>query len=179
MDTPLIIGSLDIQRRITLLLVALTIAIFLLTLLRLGQIIARLIALGRRGRWRMALRIVFSNPLFSAHFLFAVFMIVLYALTNDFYAQGRHWFPYILSSFLVATQYAPRAFPHRKTRAVFSALMVLGLAIYCAVGSYYSIQTINARYYGTMPAAMSSTFSSPGRCYARSEIAKSRAKTQL
>ena len=31
--------------------------------------------------------------------------------------------------------------------------MVVGLALYCGVGSYYSIQTIKERYYGTQAAA--------------------------
>jgi hypothetical protein len=148
MDTPLVIGSLDVQRRITLLLLTLTLTILALTLLRLEQVVTRLILLARRGRWRWAGRIAFSNPIINSHFGFSIFMILLYALTdNSFFAQGRNWFPYILASFLIATEYAPRAFTHRKTQDVFSALMVVGLALYCAVGSYYSFQAIKNRYY--------------------------------
>lgn len=150
MDTQLVIGSPNTQRSITLLLLALTLAILALTLLRLEQVITRLVLLARHGRWRWTARIAFSNPLVNGHFVFVPFMILLYALTdNSFIAQGRHWFPYILSGLLITTQYAPRAFTHRKTQAVFSVLMVAGLALYCAVGSYYSIQVINERYYGT------------------------------
>lgn len=152
MDTPLIIGSLNTQRGITLLMLTLTLAIVALTLLRLEQVITRLISLARRGRRRRAARIAFSNPLINSHFVFVIFMILLYALSdNTFIAQGRHWFPYILCSLLITTQYAPRALSHRKTRVLFSALMALGLAAYCAIGSYYSIQAIKERYYGTRP----------------------------
>src|SRR2546423_5124197 len=175
MDTPLIIGSLDIQRRITLLLVALTIAIFLLTLVRLGQVIARLIALGRRGRWRWVGRITFSNPIINSYFGFSIFMILLYALTDNYYfAQGRHWFPYILGSFLIPIQYAPQVFTRRRIRTVLSLLMLLGLAAYCAIGSYYSIQAIKKRYYARPPTTTSSAFPPPGNCYAQSAIAKPR-----
>jgi len=159
MDTPLTIRSMDVQRRITLLLLILTMVILALTLFRLEQVITRLILLVRRRRWRWAARIAFSNPLINSHFLFTIFMILLYALTdNSFIAQGRNWFPYILSSFLITTQYAPRALTHRRTQASFSALIVLGLALYCGIGSYYSIQMIKERYYDTHPTTMGSVF---------------------
>jgi hypothetical protein len=148
MDTPLIIRSPEFESHVLLLLSALTLFVLLLVFFRLEQVLTRLIVLARRGRWRMALRIAFSNPLMISYFIFTVFMIFLYALTdNSFNAQGRHWFPYILSGFLITTQYAPRALTHRKVQGIVSALFLFGLLVYCIVGGYYSIQSIKQRYY--------------------------------
>lgn len=152
MDAPLIIRSPLVQWRVLILLSVLTPVVLVLTLFRLEQVLTRLVVFAGRGRWRMALRIVFSNPLVNSHFIFTVFMILLYAVTdNTFFAQGRNWFPYIVSSFLITTQYAPRALTHRKTQAAVSTLLILGLAFYCAIGSYYSIKTIRERFYATQP----------------------------
>jgi hypothetical protein len=160
MDTPLIIGSPIMQRRILLLLSGLTLLVFLLVLFRWEQVITRLVVLARHGRWRMALRILFSNPLLHSHFIFSAFMILLFAWhEKGFGAQGRHWFPYFLSGFLITTQFAPRALTHRKTQAAVSAMFILGLMSYCVLGGYYSIQAIKKRYYGPQAnAAISSSF---------------------
>jgi 4-amino-4-deoxy-L-arabinose transferase-like glycosyltransferase len=148
MDAPLIIRSPAVESHVLVLLSALTLLVLLLLFFRLEQVLTRLIVLAAHGRWRMALRIAFSNPLVNSHSTFTVFMIFLYAFTdNSFYAQGRHWFPYIVSGFLITTQYVPRALTHRKTQATLSALLLLGLLVYCLIGSYYSIETIKQRYY--------------------------------
>lgn len=146
-DAPLIIGSPAMQDRILRLLVPLTLVILALTLLRLEQLITRLILLARRGRWRWALRIAFSNPVIISHFFFTVFIILLYAVTDNLYVQGRYWVPYTWASFLIAVQYAPRALTHGKTQRIFAALVLVGLILYSAIGSYYSIKTIRERYY--------------------------------
>jgi hypothetical protein len=154
MDTQLIIGSPQIQIRLNYLLLLLSLTVGALTLLRLEQVCTRLAVLARRGCARWALRAALSNPLLNSHLLFSAFMILLYTLTdNAFFAQGRHWFPYILSSFLIATQYAPRALTHRRTQAAFSALLVFCLLLYSAVGSYYSFRSVRERYYGAPAAA--------------------------
>jgi hypothetical protein len=146
MDAPLIIKSPVVQNYVLLTLTALTVVVLGLFLFRLEQVLTRLVALARSGRWRTALRIVFSNPLVNSHLIFTVFMIALFALTTNG-AQGRYWLPYILSSLLITTEYAPRSLSHRKTQAVVSMLMILGLLVFCGIGSYYSIQTIKERYY--------------------------------
>ena len=150
MDTPLVIRSPQIQRRVLQLCSALTLLSLVLLAFRLEQVTTRLIVLAWRGRWRRALRIAFSNPLINGHFIYSVFMIGLFALTdNAFNAQGRHWFPYVVSSLLVTTQFAPRALSHRRTQAALSGLLVAGLLLYSAVGSYYSVKTIRDRFYVT------------------------------
>ena len=96
----------------------------------------------------MALRSAFANPLLNAYFLFSVFMVLLYALSdNSFFAQGRHWFPDTLAGILVAIQFAPRAFPQRRVRTAFSTFVMLGLLLYCGVAGYYSLKAINDRFY--------------------------------
>lgn len=148
MDAPLVIWSPAFQARVGRVLSLLTLLMLLLVFFRLSQSITRLITLGARGRWRPALRLAFSNPLLNGYFLFSIFMVLLYALTdNSFYAQGRHWFPYTLAGFLMTLHYAPRVLTTRKMRRAVSTILILGLLIYCAVGGYYSIKTINDRYY--------------------------------
>ena len=146
MDAPLIIKSPVVQKYVLLTLTALTVVVLGLFLFRLEQVLTRLVVLARSGRWRTALRIMFSNPLVNSHFMFTVFIVALFALTTNG-AQGRYWLPYILSSLLITTEYAPRSLSHRKTQAVVSTLMILGLLVFCGIGSYYSIQTIRERYY--------------------------------
>ena len=149
MDTELIIRSPATQNRIIVLLSVITLLVLTLVFFRLEQITTRLVVLARRGRWRYALRVVFSNPLVNSNFVFSAFMVVLYAVhQGGFNAQGRHWFPYFLSGFLIATQFAPKALSHRRTQAAMSAILLLGLLLFCSIGSYYSIQSIKDRYYG-------------------------------
>ncbi len=157
-DTDLIIGSPAIEIRVLSLLSLLTLMVLVLVLFRSEQMITRLVVLARHGRWRMALRIFFSNPLLHSHFMFSVFMILLFAWhQNGYPAQGRHWLPYFLSGFLITTQFAPRALSHRKTQATLSALLLLGLMSYCAVASYYSVKAIDNRYYGPTGATVESS----------------------
>jgi dolichyl-phosphate-mannose-protein mannosyltransferase len=145
-------GWASLPRVVGVVIIGLTLLTLILMFVRSEKVLTRLVQLAGRGRWRWALRLAFSNPLLISHFVFTIFMIFLYALSdNSFVAQGRHWFPYILSSFLIATKYAPQAFTHRRTQAAFSLLMVLGLALYCAFGSYHSIQAIKERYYVARP----------------------------
>jgi hypothetical protein len=118
-------------------------------LFRLENVVTRLILIARQGRWRRALFVGFSNPLVNAYFLFTVgltsfFMVVRYS----FVPQGRDWIPFILAIFMMGTEYGPRALSHRRTQAVFSALVTAGLVLYCLLGSYYAIRMLRVRYYG-------------------------------
>jgi len=153
MDAPLVIWSPSFQARVHRVLALLTLLMLVLTSFRLVQTSVRLLRLGLRKRRRLALRIAFSNPLLNSYFLFSIFMVLLYALSdNSFFAQGRHWFPYTLSGFLMTLHYAPRVLTPVWLRRVVSNLLIAGLLIYCAIGSYYSLKTITDRYYPTIPA---------------------------
>ena len=148
MDAPLVIWSEGFQARLLQLFGVLTLLVLVLVLFRLEQVITRLFVLARRGRWRLALRTAFSNTLIINHFLFSVFMIMLYALTdNTFYAQGRHWFTYTLSGLMITILFAPRALSHRKTQRALSTLLLFGLLVYGGVAIYFSLKTITNRYY--------------------------------
>jgi hypothetical protein len=151
MDAPLVIWSPNFQARVHRLLALLTLFTLLLVFFRLVQVGARLIRLAWRKRLRQSLRITFSNPLLTSYFLFSIFMVMLYALSdNSFFAQGRHWFPYTLSGFVMTLHYAPRVLTRLWVRRVVSNLLIAGLLIYCAVGAYYSLKTITDRYYPTI-----------------------------
>ncbi len=148
MDAPLVIWSPNFQARVHRILALLTLFGLLLVFFRLVEVSVRLMRLACRKRLRQSLRITFSNPLLTSYFLFSVFMVMLYALSdNSFFAQGRHWFPYSLSGFVMTLHYAPRVLTRVWVRRVVSNLLIAGLLIYCAVGAYYSLKTITDRYY--------------------------------
>jgi hypothetical protein len=115
---------------------------------RLEQVLSRLWRLARLGRARLAGRIAAANVPINSFFLFTIVMIVLYVVTgNGFLAQGRHWFPMLLPIFLTSVVYAPKALSLPPLRRALSAALLAGLALYCAVGSYYAWRTVQRRYY--------------------------------
>jgi hypothetical protein len=149
MDTPLIIVSPGIEEAIRSFIALLNCIVFGLALVRLERIITRLIVVARRGRPRRALSIAFSKPLMNSYFLFTAGLFLLYMLVrNQFSPQGRDWFPFIMPIFLVGIDYAPKALTHRRTRRAFSIFIMAGLALYCLVGGYCSIQSVIHRFYG-------------------------------
>jgi 4-amino-4-deoxy-L-arabinose transferase-like glycosyltransferase len=146
-DCYLFIWSPQFQVRVWQILTILTLIMIVLVAARVVDVMKTLITLVRRGRWRMSLRLLFSNPLLTSHFPFLAFMILLYALTdNSFFAQGRHWFPFTLSSFFMTLQFAPRIFASKKRRILANVLMV-GMLIYCGVAGYFALKSITDRYY--------------------------------
>jgi len=148
MDTPLVIGNDKVQAGVRYLVQALTLVVLAMTLFRIENVATRLVLLARRGRWRWALRILFSNPLVNGLFAFTAFMFVFYVYTHDsFYAQGRNWLPFVLPIFLVATGYAPRALTHPAVQRGVGTLLLLLLVGYSAVAAWYAIPTLRARYY--------------------------------
>jgi 4-amino-4-deoxy-L-arabinose transferase-like glycosyltransferase len=154
MDASLVIWSPGVQSKVWRVLSLLTLLVLLLVFLRVVQVLVRLLRLAKRARWRLALRLTFSNPLIVSHLMFSAFMVLLYALTdNAFFAQGRHWFPLTMSGFVLVTDFAPRVLPRRKLQAAVSTMLMIALLVYCAVGGYFSLQTITSRYY---PAVTSS-----------------------
>lgn len=145
-DTYLAIVSPAFQARLWKVLVAFSYLMFGVILFRAMQVSGLLLKMV--GRWRMAFRVLFANPLLTNYFLFSAFMILLYALSdNSFFAQGRHWFPYTLPGFLLTLYYGPRVFRRKDTSSSLSTALMVGLLIYCAVASYYSLKTITDRYY--------------------------------
>ena len=147
-DTPLVIWSDAFQAKVWRVLSLLTLLVLLLVFFRALQVVTHLLLLAKRSRRRTALRLAFSNPLLISHLIFTVFMVLLYALTdNAFFAQGRHWYPLTLSGFVIAVQFAPRVLPHRKLQTAVSTFLLIALLVYCAVGGYYSLKTITQRYY--------------------------------
>jgi hypothetical protein len=148
LDAPISIHSPQVSDLVQAVEVALTILILVLMLVRMENVVGRLIALARRGRRRWALRIAFGNPFLNSYLLFSVFMFGLWVLTNaTFGPQGRNWLPYLLPAFSVGVIYAPKVLTHKRSRAAFSGAIVAALVAYCLVGGYYAIKTIKQRYY--------------------------------
>jgi 4-amino-4-deoxy-L-arabinose transferase-like glycosyltransferase len=148
-DAPLIIMSPAKTEIINDVIALFNVIVFALTLIRLQQVATRLILIARRGRWRTALSITFSNPLLNAYFVFTVLMFGLFMVVRKSFApQGRNWFPFILPIFVVGAQYASKALSHRLARRGFAAFILACLLLYSVVGSYYAIRSINDRYYG-------------------------------
>jgi hypothetical protein len=148
MDTPLVIGNHATQRWVSRAIQTATWGVLALGVLRLGQVAFRLARLARAGRGHLALRIACANPVLNSFFLFTLLMFYLYVrLDNQFGAQGRHWFPFVLPIFLTAVVYAPRALPWRSARRFLSAGLCGGLLLYCLVGSYYALRCVEKRYY--------------------------------
>lgn len=151
MDASLEIWSPGVQAKVWRVLSLLTLFVLLLVFFRVVQVLARLLQLAKRAGWRVALRLSFSNPLIVSHLMFSAFMVLLYALTdNSFFAQGRHWFPFTVSGFVIATDFAPRVLPRRKLQAAVSTFLMVALLVYCIVGGYFSLKTITHRYYAAL-----------------------------
>jgi hypothetical protein len=148
-DAPLVIMSPFKTELILNVIRVINIVVLGLVLFRLENVVTRLILIARRGRWRTALFIAFSNPLVNAYFLFTVELTCLFMVVRTaFIPQGRNWIAFIPAVFMMGTEYGPRALSHRRTQAAFSALVTAGLMLYCVLGSYYAIHSIAARYYG-------------------------------
>jgi 4-amino-4-deoxy-L-arabinose transferase-like glycosyltransferase len=149
LDAPLVIISVFKTELIQGVIRVLNIIVLGLVLFRLENVVTRLILIGRRGRWRRALFIAFSNPLVNAYFLFTLGLTCLFMVVRySFAPQGRDWIPFILAIFMMGTEYGPRALSHRRSQAVFSAVVTAALVLYCLVGSYYAIHSLRVRYYG-------------------------------
>ncbi len=147
-DAYLIFGSPSFQAYVWKILLIATMLLIALVIARLTDVLAGLVKVLRRRNWRVVLRVLFSNPLLTNYFLFSVFMVLLYAVSdNSFYAQGRHWFPYTLPGFLTTVHFAPHVFRKKATRNGVSTTLMIALLIYCALGAYFALNTIKDRYY--------------------------------
>jgi len=97
---------------------------------------------------RRSVRMALSNPILNAHIFFLIFMVGLYAITsNSFYAQGRHFYPFLVSGLLIATECAPHAVRNRKARLILSRVVLAGLLLYSLLGGYHEDRATRLRYY--------------------------------
>jgi hypothetical protein len=119
-----------------------------LMFVRVEQLGSRLYCLARRGRRRIAMRLLLANPILNSYFLFTLIMIGLYVRTNNvFGAQGRNWLPFILPIFLTGLVYAPRALTLCNSRRVLTWSLTSCLALFVAAGAYCAPRNILERYY--------------------------------
>jgi hypothetical protein len=147
-DAPLVIFSPWKTNIIRNFIAVACVAVFVLTIIRVGQVILRVWRVAKRGRPRRALCILFSNPLLNAYFIFTVMMFGLFMVVRRSFApQGRNWFPFILAIFLNAVAYAPKALGRGRVSTLVSGALLAGLALYCIIGSCYAIPSIVNRYY--------------------------------
>jgi hypothetical protein len=115
-----------------------------LSIVYLAQSAARLLELAKR-KPRLA-AIVALNPLVTGHVWFIAFMIALFAATgNGFYAQGRHFFPFILSGLYIAIEVAPRTF--RRSKEFASRVAIVFLLLFCVFGGMLAASAVVERYY--------------------------------
>ena len=149
LDAPVLIHSLPVSIVVAAIEVIATLAIVVLMIVRLVTVSRRLVAVARRGRRRWALRIALGNPFLNSYLIFTALMFGLFVATGAaFGPQGRNWLPYLLPAFLVGVVYAPKVVRSQRIRAIFSRVVIASLVLYCAVGGFYSIKTIEHRYYG-------------------------------
>jgi hypothetical protein len=147
-DAPLVIFSPWKTNIIRNFIAIACVAVFVLTIVRIGQVILRVWRVAKRGRRRRALSILFSNPLLNGYFIFTVMMFGLFMVVRRSFApQGRNWFPFILAIFLNAVAHAPKALGRRRVSTLVSGALFAGLALYCILGSCYAIPSIVNRYY--------------------------------
>jgi hypothetical protein len=147
-DTPLVIFSPWKTNIIRNFIAVACVTVFVLTIVRVGQVTLRVWRVAKRGRRRRALCILFSNPLLNAYFIFTLMMFGLFMVVRRSFApQGRNWFPFILAIFLNAVAYAPKALGRRRVSTPVSGALFAGLALYCILGSSYAIPSIINRYY--------------------------------
>jgi hypothetical protein len=67
---------------------------------------------------------------------------------NGYMAQGRNWYPFLPVMFWMATEWAPRALSSARAARFVGRLLLAGLLVYGAVGSYWALRAIETRFYG-------------------------------
>jgi hypothetical protein len=148
MDTPIVIRGPRTTAVIQFVLRGFARITVALTLLGIALVSIRLIHVARRKHVAQAIRFAAGNPLINSLLIFAIIITALYVRTeNRFAAQGRNWLPVILPIFLLGIVYAPRALSWRPAIRAYTAATLTGLLLYDAVGGYYALQTVHARYY--------------------------------
>ena len=142
-DTPLVLGTPGVTVAAWFLIAGISIALLACTLVRLAQVTYRLARVARRGRFRCAVRMAFSNPVAISFFLLAAFLFSVEGYPG---IQGRYYFPLLPAVFWVALKYAPRSLPGKFGPALFR-MQAVGLVAYTIAGAIFAFPTLAARYY--------------------------------
>jgi 4-amino-4-deoxy-L-arabinose transferase-like glycosyltransferase len=148
LDAPLHSGSQRVDQISRLIFRGTTLLCLGLVLVRVGQVVGRLIRVARKGRTRRAVQILFTNVPLNSFFAFTALMFALYIRTdNRFAAQGRNWLPFMLPIFWTGLAYAPRVFRWTALRSVIRVGAGVTLALAATVGSAWALKTVAQRYY--------------------------------
>jgi hypothetical protein len=149
-DTPLVIVSPPVQKVMTFVLQAGSIAVLLLLTCRALQVFITMVAWWRRGHRARVLQLAVADPLTNALLLFAGMVWGLYVLTNNgFMSQGRNWYAVLPAIFWAAVEVAPRALPSRGLGRWLSRAALGSLLLYGLVGGYWALRAVEDRYYGS------------------------------
>ncbi len=149
LDTPLTFGNSTVDTSVHLIIQSFNAAIIILTIVWLIRTLLRLASLASKGKSLAALRLAAGNAPMNLYFVFIVFMVLFFAITNNaLRLSGRDWLPLIEPAFLLGFLYAPRAITNPRLRDTFSATVLTLLALYATVGSYYAALSVHERYYG-------------------------------
>ncbi len=144
----LVIGSPEVNTALRLAIEVVTKIIILLTLASLVKVLISLVHLVRKGRWRWASYIAFSNPVMNSYFLFVLIILLVYVMYFPSYrGQGRQWFPLIFPLFVNAAIFAPRVFASRVARRLAFYLITIGWLCYSLIGCYSAFGCVYREYY--------------------------------
>ena len=149
MDTPIIIGNTTFTHIFFDIIHVASIIITILSLVSLIRIWYSLLNLLRKRHHRLSFYIAFSNPLITSYFIFLLGIFALaFVSYGGFLLQGRHLFPFIVPLFWIVTMLAPRFLFNRNWRRNLFLLITIALLFYSLLGSYFTIKSIQQRYYG-------------------------------
>jgi len=111
-----------------------------------------------RSRPRLALTLALQNAPVVGYVLFTLVMIGLYAYTaNGFYAQGRHFYPFMPIGLLLAIFYAPRLAGMHYRLAISRTLTAL-LLVFCLFSAFHLTWYTSLRYYPFQPGKLPEPF---------------------
>jgi hypothetical protein len=100
-----------------------------------------------RSRPRLALTLTLQNAPVVGYVLFTLLMIGLYAYTsNGFYAQGRHFYPFVPIGILLVIFYAPQLAGTHYRPAISRTLTAL-LLMFCLFSAFHLTWYTSLRYY--------------------------------
>jgi len=149
LDTPLSFGSVAINTLVHLTIQTLNCITIALSVIWLSRTAYRLVRLAIRGRIWTALNLAVANVPLNLYFVFIAFMVFFYALTdNEWRISGRTWIPVIEPAFLLGFYFAPRALGRMRWRAPYATAILVLLALYATVGSFFGAVSAQQRYYG-------------------------------
>jgi hypothetical protein len=136
-------------------------AVSLIRAVQVAKRLGRLLATGRR---RIAASLFFSNPLLSLLAIYSAFYLVLYTITrNGFHAQGRNWFPCLLSILWLGAVYAPRVLRQHRLRRILATTFLGCLFVYTLALMPFESAAIRRRYYGEGGGFLPVSLAAPSR----------------